>query len=120
MTKAERIAALDAEFDSPLNRATGSLKCEEFERRRREIESEPDAAPMRAEVPPQRHAESPVVTMKLLEVALTELVAELRRREVETEQRAAQRVQRLEERIAELERAAQAKGDPGERWLKAV
>jgi hypothetical protein len=41
-------------------------------------------------------------------------------RMAETERRAVERLERLEARVAELERAAESKAAPDSRWLRAV
>jgi hypothetical protein len=110
VTKAARLAQLERDFDSPLNRATGQMRIDEYLSKRAALESEPDPLP----APPPKTAAAPrssAVTMANLK-SITEAVGEAvgKRfkesdgRVADLESRAVQRVEALEARVAELER----------------
>ena len=93
MTKSKRLAALDREFDSPVNCATGKMKVAEYESRRRAIEAEPDPTPAPVLAPPSKSVEfvSKTVFQKVLE-GIGKLMKE--------------RLASLESRVASAERVA--------------
>jgi hypothetical protein len=106
MAKSEKLAQLEREFSSPLNRAIGTMKLDDYLSKRAAIEAEPDPpapAPKAASAPPR------YVTMRGLGVlvkAVREYVAEQvsgfasasRVAELTT------LVEKLERRIGELEK----------------
>jgi hypothetical protein len=109
LTKMDRLQMLDAEFDSPINRATGAMKLDEYERRRREIEAmPPDQAPEKPAPAPRPAGltdEQFAMLARALGVAIREHVA-AKIAPLETRMASladAGRVAELQARVAELE-----------------
>jgi len=126
MTKAERLAALDLQFESPTNRALGQMQIGDYCARRAVISAEPDDPPPAPAPKPQPRSSPDVVSHKTFSRLMTEILdpmiehaRQLHERVVESDRRAAARIEALESRVAELERQVGERASD-ERRLKAV